>query len=302
MTKLIEQTIFGKVNYIDKAVTRLKEAAKMAEGLGIPVLYVADSGGKDSDVIIKLAEIAEVPYEVSHNHTTADHPITVKFIRKRKAELEAKGIKYIINKPRYKGEPTSMWKLIEEKGYPTRLIRYCCQVLKEGGGDGRFVVTGVRWAESSRRKTTRGIYETFTTKKKERIILTNDNEDTRRIIESCYKRNKFVCNPIIDWTDEMVWEFHKIYNLSYNQLYDQGYKRVGCIGCPMSNRRVKDFEEMPKYKEAYRRAGKRYYEKKREQFTEKYGWETFEDYWDWWVSGKKNVNKRRDYFGFEFEL
>jgi phosphoadenosine phosphosulfate reductase len=86
MTKLIEQTLFGTVNYIDKAVARLKEAAKMAEVLEIPVLYVADSGGKDSDVIIKLAEIAEVPYEVSHNHTTADHPITVKFIRKRKVE------------------------------------------------------------------------------------------------------------------------------------------------------------------------------------------------------------------------
>jgi len=299
MTKLIERILFGKVNYIDQAVARLKEAAKMAEGLEIPVLYVADSGGKDSGVIIKLVEIAEVPYEVAHNHTTVDHPITVKFVRQRKAELEAKGIKYTINMPRYKGEPTSMWKIIEEKGYPTRLMRFCCHILKEGGGDGRFVVTGVRWAESSRRKTTRGIYETFTPKRKEKIILTNDNEDTRRLIEICYNRNTLICNPIIDWTDEMVWEFHKIYNLSYNPLYDQGYKRIGCIGCPMSNRRIKDLEEMPKYKEAYRRAGKKYYEKKREQFAEKYGWETFEDYWDWWIRGEKNYNKRSDYFGFE---
>ena len=53
-----------------------------------------------------------------------------------------------------------MWKLIEERLMPpTRQVRYCCSVLKEGGGENRFVVTGVRWAESARRKNTRHAVE-----------------------------------------------------------------------------------------------------------------------------------------------
>ena len=45
-----------------------------------------------------------------------------------------------------------MWQLIPEKRMPpTRMVRYCCQYLKEGGGKNRFVVTGVRHAESAKR-------------------------------------------------------------------------------------------------------------------------------------------------------
>lgn len=35
---------------------------------------------------------------------------------------------------------------------PTRLVRYCCSELKERDGQGRVKITGVRWAESIKRK------------------------------------------------------------------------------------------------------------------------------------------------------
>ena len=48
----------------------------------------------------------------------------------------------------------TMWDLIVKKGMPpTRMVRYCCDVFKEGGGKGRIVVTGVRWARVSAEKT-----------------------------------------------------------------------------------------------------------------------------------------------------
>lgn len=65
-------------------------------------------------------------------------------------------------------------------------------------------------------------------------MLTNDNVPDREWLEWCYQRNKTVINPIIDWTDDEVWEFIKEFNVPYCKLYDQGHKRLGCIACPMS--------------------------------------------------------------------
>ena len=65
-----------------------------------------------------------------------------------------------------------MWSLIPQKMIPpTRLARYCCEILKEGGGEGRFITTGVRWSESRKRKEGRGIYESFAKNKAQKIIL-----------------------------------------------------------------------------------------------------------------------------------
>ena len=101
-----------------------------------------------------------IPFEVQHNHTTADAPETVRFVRQEFARLENLGVKCTINYPVYKGKRTSMWDLIPQKLMPPiRIKRYCCEVLKEHGGDGHFVCTGVRWGESSRRAKMCGIFE-----------------------------------------------------------------------------------------------------------------------------------------------
>ena len=36
---------------------------------------------------------------------------------------------------------------------PTRIVRYCCSELKEGGNPNRLIATGVRWAESKKEVT-----------------------------------------------------------------------------------------------------------------------------------------------------
>lgn len=132
------------------AIERLKAASEMSLAYYKQPLVVTDSGGKDSSVCKELAIRAGIPFEVQHNHTTADAPDTVRFVRREFKRLEEKGITCTVNKPTYKGAPVTMWSLIPQKSMPpTRLIRYCCAILKEQGGKGRFITTGVRWAESA---------------------------------------------------------------------------------------------------------------------------------------------------------
>lgn len=120
------------------------EALKMFEPWDEPY-YLCYSGGKDSDVIRILAQLAGVKHDIVHNLTTVDAPETIQYIKTIP--------NVIINKARYAdGSPKTMWNLIPRKGMPpTRLMRYCCAELKEQGGKGRLKITGVRAAESRNR-------------------------------------------------------------------------------------------------------------------------------------------------------
>lgn len=165
------------------AIERIRTASQMSlQHYGLP-LVVTDSGGKDSAVCRELVRRSGVPFELMHNLTTADAPQTIYYVREQFQKAEQAGITCSINKPYYKGQRITMWSLIPMKMIPpTRTIRYCCEVLKENGGAGRFITTGVRWAESRKRRKNRGIYENFVPNGKKRaIILNNDNDDTRRL-------------------------------------------------------------------------------------------------------------------------
>ena len=120
---------------VEKAIERLKAATEMSLHYYQEPLIVTTSGGKDSSVCVALAQMSGIPFEVQHNHTTADAPETVRFVRQEFARLEAAGIKCTVNMPTYKGQPVTMWSLIPQKLMPpTRMVRYCCSVLKEQGG------------------------------------------------------------------------------------------------------------------------------------------------------------------------
>ena len=235
------------------ALERLRVAAQMSEQFYHAPLIVTTSGGKDSSVCVALAQRSGINFEVQHNHTTADAPETVRFVREEFKRLEALGIKCTINYPVYKGKPTSMWALIPQKLMPpTRLVRYCCDVLKEQGGAGRMITTGVRWAESVSRKKGRGVYEATAKDRAKRVILANDNDDRRQLFERCMQKRKSVCNPIIDWTTEDVWGYIEDEKIPTNPLYECGFKRVGCIGCPIAGKsRYAEFARYPKYKKLY---------------------------------------------------
>ena len=278
------------------AIERLKAASEMSlQHYGLP-LVITDSGGKDSQVCKELALRAGIPFEIMHNHTTADAPETVRFVRQEAKRFEELGIQYTINMPTYKGQRVSMWSLIPQKLMPpTRIVRYCCAVLKETGGAGRFITTGVRWAESASRKNNRGIYEK-NGDKDHRIILNNDNDDRRLLFENCRLKSKRTVNPIIDWTDTDVWQYLLDTKAPVNPLYGEGWCRVGCIGCPMAGKvgREEEFARWPEYKNLYLLAFKKLLEERaaRGMFVD---WQTPEDVFNWWmeydtIPGQMNID------------
>ena len=266
------------------AIERFKAASEMSlHAYGQP-LVVCTSGGKDSSVITELAIRAGIPVEFMHNHTTADAPETVYFVRQEFKRLEELGYKCTLNMPTYKGKRVSMWSLIPQKLMPpTRLVRYCCSVLKETGGTGRFIATGVRWAESTSRKNSRGIYEK-NGDKEHRIILNNDNDDRRRLFENCRLKSKRTVNPIIDWKDEDVWSFTEDAKCPMNPLYAEGQCRVGCIGCPMAGKpaRELEFARWPKYRDLYLLAFRDLLDERaaRGMYS---SWKTPEEVFNWWM-------------------
>ena len=179
-----------------------------------------------------------------------------------------------------------MWQLIPQKLMPpTRVVRYCCAVLKEQGGKGRFITTGVRWAESSKRKNSRGVYEVLGSTPSKSIILNNDNDENRMLFESCRLRAKRVCNPIIDWKDADVWEYIEAQGIPTNPLYQEGFCRVGCIGCPMAGLkgRQEEFARWPKYRDNYIRAFERMLKERERRGVSTTEWDNAMDVFHWWM-------------------
>ena len=273
---------------VDIAVRRLQEAAEMSQMLYEKPLVITYSGGKDSDTVLKLAQIAKIPFEVLHSHTTADAPETVYHVRNKFRELELSSIKCDIDyHVQPDGKRVTMWNLIPRKLMPpTRLMRYCCSELKEGGGKDRFIITGVRWAESAARKKNRGSLEVIARRKERSLILSNDNDEDRRLFESCQMAGKRVANPIIDWTTEDVLDFCKAENVNLCPLYAEGWHRVGCIGCPMAGKkRYMEFARYPTYKKAYIAAFDRMIEerKRRDMMKGFTMGDTGVDVFHWWM-------------------
>ena len=120
------------------------------------------------------------------------------------------------------------------------------------------------------------------------MVLNNDNDETRRLVEQCYQKTKTTLNPIIDWTDDEVWEFIREYAVPYCKLYDEGFTRVGCIGCPMNTHASEEFDRWPKYREQYVRSfEKMIMEIERRGVLRKEGlsWINGEAVMEWWLNG-----------------
>lgn len=276
-----QMNIYGK-DKVEQAIERIK-TFEPEEGY-----YLSFSGGKDSVTIKALADMAGVKYDAHYNVTSVDPPELVHFVK------SFKDVSF--DYPRYrsgedKGKVITMWNLIpKSKLPPTRIARYCCANLKETQGEGRFVMTGVRWAESNKRAANRGGLEVSNYKTKKHELIDPDNPD-QETIHFCMQHSKRILNPIIDWTTEEVWEFIHEYNIPYCKLYDEGFKRIGCIGCPISGAKgmLKEFERYPKYKNAYMRAFERMIEERKKAgrfLSEKDGtiqWDTAENVFKWWI-------------------
>lgn len=281
-----------------KAITRLREAARLSEFYYQQPLLLTVSGGKDSEVCLELCRRAGVPFEAIHNLTTADAPETVYHVKKTFRQLELEGVKTRIAQPMYKGKPASMWSLIPQKCLPPlRTQRWCCQVLKEQNGKNRCIVLGVRRAESYSRSDS-GTAELPGKSKTTKTVFDFDNGD-ERILAPCQMKSTIKIHPIVDWTDRDVWEFLRDAKIEPNPCYSMGLRRVGCIGCPMTSPkyRAHEFRLWPKYESLYRKAFGRMLEHRR-SIGKDTQWRTADDVFRWWMEDK-NLDGQLDLFGGE---
>lgn len=252
----LSQPLQAKITRSIALIQHYEEAAKRLSPDGY---YLAFSGGKDSCVIKQLAIESGVKFRSFYNLTTIDPPELVMFIKKHHADVAW-------NKPKM----PMMQRLSERtNGPPSRLVRWCCEEYKERGGVGALKVIGVRVAESLRRAR---LWKEFQPHRTDGAILA----------------------PIAYWTDEDVWAFIRSRNLPYCELYDQGFKRLGCIGCPLAGKSGQDreFSRWPKYEAMWKRAVFKFYDRWHGVPNRKGEPRYFEDFgsaqglWDWWRSGK----------------
>ena len=265
---------------IQHSISLLQQYEKIAMQYSDKGYYLAFSGGKDSQALYHIAKLAGVRFEAHYNVTTIDPPELVRFIRKRYPDV-------VFNHPKL-----SFAKLcIKKKALPTRLMRFCCAELKETSGENTVTLTGVRKAESIKRRK-REETEIFSNNKNRQFKGTSVQFDQfTRIKEveglQCIKgKDKIIVNPIIDWTERDVWTFlNNVVKVEHCELYDKGRTRLGCLFCPMAslNQIRKDCEEYPKYKALMLRT---IYRLRANGYMNNYAKLTDEEVFEWWVSKK----------------
>jgi len=247
---------------VEKAIEIIRFYEREALRLSPDGYYFCDSFGKDSCVVRDLMQKSGVSFTANHNFTTIDPPELIRFGREHHPET-------IIHKPK-----VAMLKRLVANGPPTRLSRWCCDEYKERGGVGAVKVFGVRTAESPRR----GKQWTTWTK---------------------HRSAGWVLNPILHWSDRAVWDYIRANAIPYCSLYDEGFKRLGCIGCPMAGKgRLKEFARWPKYEAAWKLAFRRFWERwhgvprrdGRLRWFDAKGLQSWEELWDWWMT--RNPRKK----------
>lgn len=206
-----------------EAITRIRKFAKIAEAIGFDVA-VGFSGGKDSQVVYDLCKRSGIEFKAYFNHAF-ESCTTMNFIREHYPDV-------IWRRQVKEGFFQNIW--TNHNGIlPTVEFAYCCADYKHNAKQvDACSIVGVRRAESKARANRK----TFEVKNKT-MIKKNKALFTEYFTENCTGSGSpsiIQLKPIVDWSDEEVWNYIKKYNLPINPEYATA-KRVGCVICPKAN-------------------------------------------------------------------
>ena len=236
------------------SVELLQKAEKIALNYDAEQGYfLAFSGGKDSQALYHIAQLAGVRFQGHMNLTSVDPPEVIRFVKKNYPEVEL-----------IKPGKSIFQHAIEKKILPSMRVRWCCAEYKETAGAGKVTLIGIRKAESSRRAKRNeveinnrkfsgdldGLDEYRQEQKAKRarrkskeqgVNITNADEE--QTLGCIHGKESLLISPIIYWTEKDVWEFlNDVVRVPHCSLYDEGWHRIGCIGCPMSSYKQKMIE------------------------------------------------------------
>lgn len=219
---------------IDYSIDLIRKAEKLAlQYDNENGFYLAFSGGKDSQTLYHLAVLAGVKFKAHMNLTSVDPPEVIRFVKRNYPYVE-------LIKPKM-----SIYDMAIKKHFlPTRLFRWCCAEFKEISGGSTVTLLGIRRQESVKRS------------KRNEVELSSRKfsgnfdqfEEHREKMVTCVKgKDKIMVSPILEWTERDVWEFlNEVVKVPHCELYDKGFHRIGCICCPMSQKKQK-LMEIAKY-------------------------------------------------------
>ena len=231
---------------IDYSVNLLQKAEKLALQLDPENgFYLAFSGGKDSQTLYHIAKLAGVKFKAHMSLTSIDPPAVIRFVKSNYPDVE-------LIKPKLSIYDMALKKHI----LPTMRKRWCCAEYKEVYGAGSVTLIGIRKAESVRRskrdefsigesvwgaKSYTGYFDQFSDHKESEVSCMGNGKE------------KILLSPILNWADADVWNFLNGYGIEHCSLYDEGYKRIGCILCPMSSRKskIRDIKAFPHVKKKW---------------------------------------------------
>ena len=215
--------------------------------------FLAFSGGKDSQALYHMAQLAGVRFQAHMNLTSVDPPEVIRFVRQQYPDVQ-------MTRPK-----DSIYNIAVQYGIlPTRRARWCCMEFKETAGAGRVTLIGIRKAESTRRVKRKeveisdhkfqgtleelDVYREALNEKrrkkrsqKQGVNITNATDE--QTVGCIHGKESLLISPIIDWTEHDVWEFlNDVVRVPHCELYDQGWHRIGCINCPMASAKQKQIE------------------------------------------------------------
>lgn len=210
-------------------------------------------------------------FKAHMNLTSVDPPEVIRFVKKHYQDVE-------LIKPKM-----SIYDMAKKMGcLPTMNKRWCCAEFKEVSGAGKVTLIGIRREESAKRSKRN---EVEMDRYKFSGSFDQWSEHRENMVTCVGGKDKILVSPILYWTSRDVWEFLNSNGIPHCSLYDKGYKRIGCILCPMSGhkQKVKELRDFPHVKTNWIKAIEWLRENK---WTDTSLSKDSEMAFNWWISGK----------------